>query len=94
VMFAAPLRIVGDAEGTAPGAAALGLFGIGRAASPADGVAALSEPGAEAQPVECTPEPVVTYQRLGETVSRLIGALDAVAGQFDPERRANLSERT
>ena len=57
-------------------------------------MAALSEPGAEAQPVECTPELVANFQRLGETVPRLIGALDAVAGQFDPERRANLSEPT
>ncbi|MDA0164122.1 hypothetical protein OM076_27865 [Solirubrobacter ginsenosidimutans] len=43
---------------------------------------------------QCTPGLVATYQRLGETVPRLIGALDAVAGQFDPERQANLSERT
>ena len=82
-MLARPLRIVGEAEGTALGAAALGLVGIGRAASPAEAAAALSGPGAEPPPVECSPDLVATYQRLGETVPRLIGALDAVAGIFD-----------
>src|SRR3954471_22647755 len=82
-MFVRPLRIVGEAEGTALGAAALGLVGIGRAASPAEAVAALSGPGAEAQPVECSPDLVAIYQQLGETVPRLIGALDAVAGIFE-----------
>jgi gluconokinase len=93
-MFARPLRILGEAEGTALGAAALGLLGTGRAASPAEAVAVLSEPGAEPQPVDCRPELVATYERLGETVPRLIGALDAVAGVFDPGRQANITERT
>jgi gluconokinase len=90
-MFARPLRIVGEAEGTALGAAALGLVSIGRAGSPAEAVAALSGPGAEPQPVEYSPELVATYERLGETVPRLIGALDAVAGMFNP---ASTAERT
>ena len=93
-MFARPLRVVGEAEGTALGAAALGLVGIGRAASPADAVGVLSEPGAEPEPVDCDPELVATYQRLGETIPRLIDALAAVAGVFDPGLQTNITERT
>jgi len=93
-MFARPLRVVGEAEGTALGAAALGLVGIGRAASPADAVGVLSEPGAEPEPVDCDPELVATYERLAETIPGLIGALDAVVGVFDPGRQASIGERT
>src|SRR4051794_41015200 len=81
-MFDRPLRVAGEAEGTALGAAALGLVGIGRAASPVDAVAALSGPGTEPPPVEYTPELVATYERLRATVPQLIGALDAVAEIF------------
>ena len=81
-MFDRPLRVAGEAEGTALGAAALGLVGIGRAASPADAVAALSDPGAEPAPIEPAPALVATYEQLRATVPRLIGALGAVAEVF------------
>ena len=43
-----PLYVVGDAEGTALGAAALGLFALGRAPDLGGAVAQLSDPAAAA----------------------------------------------
>jgi gluconokinase len=87
-MLDRPLSVVGDAEGTALGAAALGLVGIGRAASPAEAVAELSDPAA-APPasVECRPELVATYERLRTSVPDMLHALDGVAGLFDRHGR-------
>ena len=79
-----PLTVVGDAEGTARGAAALGLVGIGRASSPAEGVAALRDPDASPPvPVACRPEHVATYERLRTSIAVMLRALDPVAGLFD-----------
>ena len=81
-----PLSIVGDAEGTALGAAALGLVAIGRAPSPMDAVAQLSDPdAAPPEPVARAPEVVATYDRLRASIPGLLEALEGAAGLFaDP----------
>ncbi len=79
-----PLRIVGEAEGTALGAAALGLVAIGRAATLAEAVAQLAGGAPEPPLVQFDPELAATYDRLRASIPELIRALDAVAVQFDP----------
>ncbi|HET6550937.1 MAG TPA: gluconokinase [Solirubrobacter sp.] len=87
-----PLSVVGDAEGTALGAAALGLVGIGRAASPAEAMAELADPSAPAPaPVVCAPELVATYERLRASIPELLGALEPVASLA---RRAEPNQAT
>ena len=87
-----PLYVVGDAEGTALGAAALGLFALGRAADLGGAVEQLSDPAA-ARPERIDPDPALaaTYRRQRAAVPALIGALAAVAGLLDDgsERRSH-----
>jgi gluconokinase len=78
-----PLYAVGDAEGTALGAAALGLFALGRAPELADAVTQLSEPDALAAPrIDPDPQLVATYRQLRASVPELIEALAPVAELF------------
>jgi len=79
-----PLYVVGDAEGTALGAAALGLFALGRAPDLGGAVEQLSDPAA-AEPVRIDPDPelAATYRRQRAAVLPLISALSAVAGLLD-----------
>ena len=79
-----PLYVVGDAEGTALGAAALGLFALGRAPDLGGAVEQLSDPAA-AEPVRIDPDPelAATYRRQRAAVPPLISALSAVAGLLD-----------
>jgi gluconokinase len=78
-----PIQVVGDAEGSALGAAALGLFALGLAASPTEAVADLL--GGGQVPVD-TVEPdsslVKTYEALRGSIPMLIEELSKVAGLF------------
>ncbi len=86
-MLDRPFQIVGEAEGTALGAAALGLFALGRASTLADAVELLAVAGAPAPPqLEADPELVATYDRLRASIPDLIGELDRVAALFAPQR--------
>jgi gluconokinase len=69
-----PLLLTGDAEGTARGAAALGLFALGQAPSLA---AAAAEVGGNAATAAVEPDPslVTTYDRLRASVPDLVSAL-------------------
>ena len=78
-----PLRVAGDAEGTALGAAALGLVAIGRAGSPAEGLAMLSDPSAAPpQPVERMPDTVAAYAGVRASIAPLLVALGGVGALF------------
>jgi gluconokinase len=76
-----PLHLVGQAEGTARGAAALGLFALGRAPTLA---AAAAELGADdvSPPILADAELVAVYDRVRESVPGLIVSLDPVARAF------------
>jgi gluconokinase len=79
-----PLSVVGEAEGTALGAAALGLFALGRAPTLEAALEQLSDPDAAApERIDADPELVDTYRSQRAAVPELIGALGAVAGLFD-----------
>ena len=80
-----PLVTVGAAEGSALGAAALGLFALGRAES-LDGALALLAPpeSAEPEPVPADPELLAAYAELRSRVPRLVDSLSAVGGLFEP----------
>ena len=69
-----PFYVVDEAEGTALGAAALGLIALGTAASPAEALAQLAGNGAPA------PAPVAAYAGLRNSLAPLIDDLGAVAG--------------
>jgi gluconokinase len=89
-MLDRPLQIVGEAEGTALGAAALGLFALERASTLSDGVGLLSHPDAPAPPrIDADPSLVATYDRLRASIPKLIGELDRVAGLFAAVPQAN-----
>jgi gluconokinase len=79
-MLARPIHVVGDAEGTALGAAALGLFAIGRASSLTAAADALGRSG-DAADATVPPDPrlVETYDGLRASVGPLIAELDGVA---------------
>jgi gluconokinase len=71
-----PLHVVEGAEGTALGAAALGLFALGRASSLSDAVTQLapsegSSPGA----VNVSRDLVETYARLRSMMPELVDAI-------------------
>lgn len=79
-MLRRPLHVVGGAEGTALGAAVLGLFALGRASTLADAAAQLADADTSAAAaVEADPQLVATYDRLRASVPGLIGELDGVA---------------
>ena len=78
-----PFHVIGSAEGTALGAAALGLFALGRVPRLDDAVAQLIAPNTPAPaPVEANPDLVATYTAQRAAVAGLIGDLDRVAGLF------------
>jgi len=79
-MLARPIHVVGDAEGTALGAAALGLFAIGRAPDLAAAVEAL-EGAHDAAGATVQPELrlVEVYDDLRASVRPLIAELAGVA---------------
>jgi gluconokinase len=80
-----PFLVTDGAEGTALGAAALGLYALGRCATLVDGVAALAGPGnQEPVPVPVAPDLVVTYERMRARVPELIRAYGAVSALLDP----------
>jgi gluconokinase len=71
-----PLHIVEGAEGTALGAAALGLFALGRASSLSDAVSELAPPdGPPPAAVTVSKDLVATYARLRSTVPELVDAI-------------------
>jgi gluconokinase len=75
-----PLQVVEGAEGTALGAAALGLFALGRAQSLSDAVAELAGPDdLQPAPVVVPTDLVATYARLRSVVPELV---DAIAREF------------
>ena len=73
-----PLSVVGGAEGTALGAAALGLYAMGRASTLTDATAQLAAGAAPPQQVEADRQLVATYDQLRAAVPRLIGELAGV----------------
>ena len=78
-----PLHLVGDAEGTARGAAALAIFALGRAPTPAAAAAQLGADDAS-PPVRADAEVVAVYDRARESVPALIASLDRMARAFRP----------
>jgi gluconokinase len=71
-----PLRVVEGAEGTALGAAALGLFALGRASSLSDAVTELAPTdGPPPAPVTVSKDLVATYARLRSRVPELVDAI-------------------
>ena len=87
-----PFAVVGRAEGSALGAAALGLLALGRAGSLSDAVARLSPNGLPAQPVEPDADLVAAYARTRASVPALLGALDRVATTYTDVRSAGRSD--
>ena len=82
-MLDRPLFAVGDAEGTALGAAALGLFALSRAPGLTEAMEQLSDPDATAPArIDADPELKATYGRLRASMPELIGALAPVAELF------------
>jgi gluconokinase len=78
-----PLLSVGDAEGSALGAAALGLHALGRSPRLEDAVALLVPPEAVVtEHVQADASLVTVYVRARTAVPRLVDALDAVADLF------------
>jgi gluconokinase len=74
------LELVGDAEGSALGAAILGLVGVGKAATLAEAAALLvGGPPAPLPVVDPDPVLVRAYDGVRASVPELIGGLDAVA---------------
>ena len=90
-----PLHAAGDAEGTALGAAALGLFALGRSPGLADAVALLS-PSAESEspPTIAARDLVGTYDRLRASVPDLLASLapvgELLARDAGPRRRSGV----
>jgi gluconokinase len=71
-----PLQVVEGAEGTALGAAALGLFALGRASSLSEAVAELAGPNdLQPTPVVVPTNLVATYARLRSMVPVLVDAI-------------------
>jgi gluconokinase len=85
-----PLYAVGDAEGTALGAAALGLFALGRAGDLADALVELAGPDTSptTPPVVADPALVAVYERTHAAVPDLIEALSPVAALFARDESA------
>jgi gluconokinase len=82
-MLDRPIEIVGEAEGTALGAAALGLFALGKASTLGAAVERLSRSDSPALPqVQADPQLVATYDRLRASLPELIRELDRVADLY------------
>jgi gluconokinase len=82
-MLGRSIEVVGNAEGTALGAAALGLFALGLAPALADAATQLSAAGPP-ETVAADPQLVATYDRLRASVPELIDALGGVAALLRP----------
>jgi gluconokinase len=78
-----PITVTDGAEGTALGAAALGLIGIGRAGSLQAALDLLRSDGAP-EPAAMLPEPaaVATYRGVRERIPELLGSYADVAALF------------
>lgn len=82
-MLARPVYVVDGAEGTALGAAILGLLGIGGAPTLTDAASRFTDPGeAPLAAVAVDPALAAIYDRLYSSVPAMIGSLDAVAALF------------
>ncbi len=82
-VLARPLQVVGEAEGTALGAAALGLFALQRASTLSDAVTLLADPSASEPPtVVADPKLIATYQRVHARIPQEIRELERVAGFY------------
>ena len=78
-----PFVVVEGADGTALGAAALGLVGLGCAATLVDALEMLSDPAAPEPVAVATDRDVVTaYEAVRASVAPLVAALDQVAAVF------------
>jgi gluconokinase len=80
--LARPVRVVGDAEGTALGAAALALVGLGQAPTLDDAVVALFHDAEPPLAIDPDPDLVAAYDRQRGLVPDYIAALGGVAGLF------------
>jgi gluconokinase len=75
-----PVTVTDGAEGSALGAAALGLVGVGRAPTPRAALDLLRPPDAvDEAPTLPRPEAVATYRRLRATVPAMVRAYEPVA---------------
>ncbi|MGO9752478.1 MAG: gluconokinase [Solirubrobacteraceae bacterium] len=82
-VLARPLQVIGEAEGTALGAAALGLFALERASTLSDAVALLADPAAGESPVlAADPKLVATYEQLRGRIPRQIRELQRIAAFY------------
>jgi gluconokinase len=89
-----PLQVVGGAEGTALGAAALGLFALGRAPT-LSGAAAQLAAGAEATlPVPVDPELVAIYDRARAAITGLVGDLGGLVALLSDAPAAGVGARS
>ncbi|MEZ5120318.1 MAG: gluconokinase [Solirubrobacterales bacterium] len=79
--LARPIHVVGDTDGTALGAAALGLFALGLSPAPERAAAALAGPDVT-PPVMPDPALVAAYDETRAAIPALIAALDPVATLF------------
>jgi gluconokinase len=75
-----PLYMVASSGGTALGAAALGLYALGRTAELSDGVLALDPASQSSEPVEPDPALVEVYARVAASLSGAVEALQKAAG--------------
>jgi gluconokinase len=89
-----PLQVVGGAEGTALGAAALGLFALGRAPTLADAAARLAAGEAPTPPVAVDPELVAIYDRVRASIPGLIGELGGLVRLLADEPAAGVGARS
>jgi gluconokinase len=86
-MLARPLHVVGDAEGTALGAAALGLFALGGAPELADAANQMAGPeAAPAAVVEPDRELVARYDLMRGSLPALVAGLGEVAALCVPTK--------
>ena len=86
--LARPLEIVGEAEGTALGAAALGLHALGLAPTLGGALALLNAPeGSPALTVDADADLVAGYDRLRASIPRLVAQLDGTARLFGADPR-------
>jgi gluconokinase len=81
-MLGRPVQVVDAAEGTALGAAALGLFALGHAQTPSAGAELLEASRGLAAPARPDPALAATYDALRAKVPRLIEALGRVTPLF------------
>ncbi|WP_225753304.1 gluconokinase [Actinotalea sp. Marseille-Q4924] len=77
-----PMAVVGAAEGTARGAAAVGLVGLGLAAGLGEALDLLRDPLASSQPVHPEPELVAAAVATRSRTGELLAALDVARGLF------------